>query len=107
MQLLDKLVDNAVGFSSSGDEIVVELMASESTARLTVYNPGPPLPEKMRGKLFDSMVSVRGSDADEHLGLGLHIVRIIAEGHGGSVSAENSDTGVTFTVRLPRDHVFG
>ena len=61
----------------------------------------------MRGKLFDSMVSVRDSDADEHLGLGLHIVRIVTEGHGGSVTAENSDDGVTFTVRLPRERSLG
>ena len=106
-QLLDKLVDNAVGFSNDGDEIVVRLASNESEVRLTVYNPGPPLPEKMRGKLFDSMVSVRDSDADEHLGLGLHIVRIVAEGHGGNVAAESDDGGVTFTVRLPREHAFG
>ena len=103
VQLLDKLIDNAVGFSTDGDEILVRLIENPSDACLTVENPGPPLPAKMRGKLFDSMVSVRGSDADEHLGLGLHIARIVAEGHGGSISADNSDTGVTFTVRLPRD----
>ena len=103
VQLLDKLVDNAVGFSSSGDEIIVRLASSESEAELSVYNPGPPLPKKMRGKLFDSMVSVRGSDADEHLGLGLHIARIVAEGHGGGINAESGDGGVTFAVRLPKD----
>lgn len=38
-----------------------------------------------------------------HLGLGLHIVRLVAEAHGGSVEAKNlpDDAGVAFTLHLP------
>ena len=46
--------------------------------------------------------TVRPTDDDEHLGLGLYIARLIAEGHGGSISAENTDGGVVFHVHLPR-----
>jgi signal transduction histidine kinase len=69
---------------------------------LSASNPGPPLPDKMRTQLFDSMISVRCRGNDEHLGLGLYIARLIAEGHGGSIRAENTDDGVTFEVQLPR-----
>ncbi len=47
------------------------------------------------------MISVRQSGRKEHLGLGLYIVRLIAEGHAGSVSASNTGDGVRFDVRLP------
>ena len=47
------------------------------------------------------MVSLRDGDPGEHLGLGLYIARLIAEGHGGSIEAENTDDGVVFHVHLP------
>ena len=59
----------------------------------------------MRERLFESMVSVRsGEQAREpHLGLGLYIVRLIAEFHGGRVAAANRDdgSGVEFTLHFP------
>ncbi len=101
IQLLDKLADNAVDFSSNDDVITISLDDEEFSVLLRIANPGPRLPEDMHAQLFHSMVSVRQGDAGKHLGLGLHIARLIAEGHGGTITAENSDNGVTFEVRLP------
>ena len=102
IQMLDKLVDNAVGFSAPGDTVVLELSQSESGINLAVENPGPPLPDRLRGQLFDSLVSVRKQGDNRHLGLGLYVARLIAEGHGGSIVAANTDDGVRFVVSLPR-----
>ena len=106
-QLLDKLVANAVDFCREGEAIRVSLSVADGAAAVAVANPGPPLPEAMRGKLFDSMVSLRaGRDGsgEPHLGLGLYVARLIAEFHGGMVSAENLASGggvaVTATFRL-------
>jgi nitrogen-specific signal transduction histidine kinase len=55
----------------------------------------------MRSQLFDSMVSVRADGSDKHLGLGLYVARLIAEGHGGRITAENADGGVRFSLVLP------
>lgn len=94
-QLLDKLAANAVDFSAPGAAIVVSVEregANEGRmARVSVENQGPPLPDEMRGTLFESMVSVRKErgGAAPHLGLGLYIARLIAEFHGGSVRADN------------------
>ena len=68
---------------------------------LSIHNPGPPLPERMRSQLFDSMVSLRADRSDRHLGLGLYVAKLIAEGHGGTITAENDDGGVRFSVILP------
>ena len=100
IQMLDKLVENAVDFSSDGDTVTVGLGREEELLRLSVTNPGPQLPERMRAQLFDSMVSVRPGD-DRHLGLGLYIAKLIAEGHNGSIAASNTDDGVSFDVVLP------
>jgi K+-sensing histidine kinase KdpD len=59
----------------------------------------------MQARLFDSLVSLRDKatpgDAP-HLGLGLYVVRLVAERHAGSASAGNleDDSGVAFTLRL-------
>jgi two-component system sensor histidine kinase ChvG len=104
IQMLDKLVDNAVGFSSSGDTIKISLKKEQNDFVLTVMNPGPPLPSRMRTQLFDSMVSMRENENSRHLGLGLYIAKLITEGHGGRISADNVDGGVAFEVRLPIQH---
>jgi two-component system sensor histidine kinase ChvG len=104
-QLLDKLVENAVDFSRGAAPIRVRLEAAAGTAALTVSNAGPLLPEKMRTRLFESMISMRDATgaATPHLGLGLYVARLIAEFHGGSIAASNLPTGdgVAVGVRLP------
>jgi len=101
IQMLDKLVDNAVGFSASDDTIRIGLAKEGDNLLLTVMNPGPSLPERMRAQLFDSMVSMRGGENSRHLGLGLYVAKLIAEGHGGSIAADNVPDGVVFEVRIP------
>jgi dedicated sortase system histidine kinase len=101
VQMLDKLVSNAVDFSKDADTIRVELHKAGAAFQIIVENPGPPLPERMRSQLFDSMVSMRPRDDNKHLGLGLYVARLIAEGHGGTIAAENTDDGVAVTVTLP------
>lgn len=106
IQMLDKLVDNAVSFSTAGDTVTIRLSTDTETRarpqlRLDVENPGPPLPERMRSQLFDSMVSMRGQKDNKHLGLGLYVAKLIAEGHNGTIDAENIENGVRFSVWLP------
>ena len=105
-QLLDKLVQNAVDFATLGTPVRISLRADSRQAVISVENTGPPLSASVVTNLFVSMVSSRSqSGADEsHLGLGLYIVRLIAEFHGGSVKAENlpGKRGVRLVVMLPR-----
>lgn len=107
-QLLDKLVENAHDFAPADTLIAIALERAARGTRLTVENAGPPLPQATADRLFDSMVSMRtpGSEASRdgaHLGLGLYIVRLVAEFHGARVSGGNlpDATGVRFQVDLP------
>ena len=109
VQLTDKLIDNAVSFTAPGGEIIVALDAADRGYRLSVTNPGPLLPESMQGRLFDSLVSVRESDGTSHMGFGLYIARLIAEAHGGTLTARNleDNSGVSFIIELPRQPATG
>jgi signal transduction histidine kinase len=102
-QALDKLVDNARGFAPENGWIRITLTAANDGARIAVANSGPPLPPAMQDRLFDSLVSVRDAgvrgDAP-HLGLGLFVVRLIAQAHRGSASARNIGDGVEFVLEL-------
>jgi len=105
VQMLDKLVDNAVDFSADGATITVVLRASDSEAEISVANPGPSLPPEAATRLFESLWQSRAeADKRPHFGLGLYIVRLIAEFHGGSARAANlpDSTGAIFSVRLTR-----
>jgi dedicated sortase system histidine kinase len=97
-QMLDKLAANAADFSDGEEPIRVRL---DAHGGLTVSNSGPPLPGGMAGRLFDSMVSGRsGSGGEPHLGLGLYIVRLIAEFHGGQARAANREDGSGVVLRV-------
>jgi len=113
-QALDKLVDNAKSFTPADGWIRLALAPREDGADITVANSGPPLPDFMSERLFESLVSLRpstgaphvtdpGARADApHLGLGLHVVRLIAELHRGNASASNlaDGSGVEFRLHL-------
>ncbi len=107
VQMLDKLVDNAADFCPKDGLVELGLYRNGNDVIITVRNEGPPLPSHMHGQLFDSMVSVRDKGASEeeghHLGLGLYIVRLIADFHRGEVQGYNvpDKSGVIFEIRLP------
>jgi signal transduction histidine kinase len=113
-QALDKLIDNARGFTPEDGWIRIGLRVQGGDATISVANQGPPLPPTMAERLFDSLVSVRASSAQKaaagngapveppHLGLGLSIVRLIAELHRGKARARNlpDGSGVEFALQL-------
>jgi two-component system, OmpR family, sensor histidine kinase ChvG len=110
MQMLDKLVDNAVDFSPAQATVTIRLVADSAQAVIEVDNPGPALADASvtdqgRSPLFESLWQSRsGSDSRPHFGLGLYIVRLIAEFHGGAAAAGNlpDGSGARFRVVLSR-----
>jgi two-component system, OmpR family, sensor histidine kinase ChvG len=104
VQLLDKLIENAVDFCPSAGVITVRLERAQSSYLLQVINDGPPIPSEVLGRLFESLFEQRqGRDDKPHFGLGLYIVRLVAEFHGGRAVAGNraDGGGAVFTITLP------
>jgi K+-sensing histidine kinase KdpD len=101
--MLDKLMQNAVDFAAEGSTIRVQIAQAAGNVIMTVANTGQLLPVDTSA-LFDSMISIReDSQAGEHLGLGLHIARLIAEFHAGRISAHNlpDGSGVAIEIAMP------
>jgi dedicated sortase system histidine kinase len=103
IQMLDKLIENAVDFCPKGGLIGASLSRSSDHYEIAVANDGAPIPQAMLGRLFESLIEQRqGHDDKPHFGLGLYIVRLVAEFHGGRALAANlSQGGAVFTVMLP------
>ncbi|MGB0895195.1 MAG: proteobacterial dedicated sortase system histidine kinase [Parashewanella sp.] len=104
-QLFDKLINNAIEFSSTEDPIHIQLFRDQKQAVLQVTNVGPYLPNNMADSIFESMISIRKNTdkAKPHLGLGLFIASLITQFHQGTISATNRDDvhGVIVKVSLP------
>ncbi len=103
VQMLDKLVDNAVDFSGEQATITLRLVTDARETVIEVDNPGPALAGEGHNHLFESLWQSRtGSDSRPHFGLGLYIVRLIAEFHGGTAEATNlpDGSGVRFRMVL-------
>jgi two-component system OmpR family sensor kinase len=100
------LIENALRHTPAGTEIRVSTaIQPDGRARLTVEDDGPGVPEPLAATLFERFVRGAG-DRGGSFGLGLAIVRAVAESHGGSVSVEQTHPGAErpgarFVVLLP------
>jgi len=106
VQMLDKLVANAIDFGDVDKPVELTLSSSGKSWQLSLLNYGSTLPETMAEQLFNSMISIRSSSQgnEPHLGLGLYIVRLITEFHQGEVHAGNlaNQKGVEFVMKFSR-----
>jgi signal transduction histidine kinase len=98
-QVLSNLVGNAL--EHSDEEVTVGIAGQPKTATLTVHNMGPPIPSGDRDRLFEPFRKRESEQAG--LGLGLYIVKLIVEAHGGTVDVRSTlETGTRFTCVLPK-----
>ncbi|GIH95496.1 ATP-binding protein [Planobispora siamensis] len=108
-QLLGNLLGNAVKYTRPGGEVDVELLCTEKEAILTVSDDGFGFDPATADSLFEMFTRPIAADSEDvptgtvGLGLGLPIVRSIAELHGGAVSAHSDGpgTGARFSISLP------
>lgn len=99
-QVIWNLVRNAVQATGAAEPVVVRVAAlDDDGVTIEVADHGAGIPAEMRSRIFDAFVTTRS----QGLGIGLAVVKLIVEAHGGTVEVRDSDGGgTTFRVVLPR-----
>jgi CheY-like chemotaxis protein len=104
-QVVWNLLSNAVKFTGKGGRVVIRLQRMDSSILITVEDTGEGIDPMFLPHVFDRFrqADMATTRTKQGLGLGLAIVRHIAELHGGSIDAfsEGLGKGSTFTLRLP------
>ncbi|VGO16478.1 Sensor histidine kinase ResE [Pontiella desulfatans] len=102
-QCLANLVDNALKYSGPNTTVTLGGSSSEQDVVLRVSDQGCGIGEEDMEKIWNRLYRAEPSRGTPGLGLGLSMVRAIAEAHGGTVQVEsNPGEGATFSLLLPR-----
>jgi two-component system, OmpR family, sensor kinase len=96
------LMENAVRHTPRGTHVHATVGVRGGQAVLSVGDDGPGVPPELRDRAFERFVRGAGDRGSSSSGLGLSIVRAVAESHGGSVELDDTRPGARFVVRLPR-----
>jgi len=101
-EMLNNLIDNAICYTPAGGHITVRIRTSSTSAMIDVEDSGPGIPEAEREKVFERFYRIPGG-APEGCGLGLAIVREIAQGHDATteISPGAGGRGTRVTVSFP------
>jgi two-component system, OmpR family, sensor histidine kinase ChvG len=101
-EAVGNLLSNAASFAQEGSTVMVVLEISGAYAAIRVINKGPII-ECDTETLFGPFTSTRATLSSEHQGLGLYLVRLIAQQHGGMANITNLDdgSGVGASIFLP------
>jgi signal transduction histidine kinase len=100
------LVTNAVKYGAPKQPITIAVTRHDGIARVSVHNTGAPIPSGEQQHIFDPYARAATADASGRVGwgLGLAVVRGVADAHGGHVSlVSDHESGTTFTIELPMD----
>jgi signal transduction histidine kinase len=103
-RIIENLCGNAVKYGAHRRPITVSLEMSGTRVRLAVHNEGKPIELADRGTIFDPYQRLQSArdGSQKGWGLGLTLVKAIAEAHHGAVGLQSTASdGTTFWVELP------
>ena len=101
-QLVGVLLDNAIKYGRDGGAITLTLRRTDRQARLTVSNPGDPIPPDQLRRLFERFYRADASRGEQSgFGLGLPIAASIASEHRGTLKAESDAASTRFRFTMP------
>ncbi|MCR5187943.1 MAG: HAMP domain-containing histidine kinase [Treponema sp.] len=95
------LLDNAIKFSPEGESIIINIEKKEKRLIVSITNTGVEIPEEVIPHIFNKFYQSDESHSSEGYGIGLAVVRKVAELHHGSVNVTTGKGKTTFTVILP------
>ena len=104
-QVLINLIENAVIHSGSTEPVDLTICEAEDIVSFTVRDYGKGIDRALLPHIFEGQQLSSESEADGRrgMGIGLSICRTIIQAHGGTIRAENLETGAEFTFTLPKE----
>lgn len=102
LQMLANVVENAIRHCPSGASIELGGRMSGDHVEFVVADTGPGIPAPERGKVFRRLYRVEKSRTTPGSGLGLSLVKAIADLHGATISLSDNAPGLVVTVRFPQ-----
>jgi len=92
---LENLVSNALKYTPSGGDVTVAVRRSDESVQIEVADRGPGIPDDLKHSMFEKFGSVEAKRGGHRkgIGLGLYLVKLVAQGHGGAVSVEDRPGG--------------
>lgn len=101
-QVVSVLLDNAIKYGAPAGTITLVLQKTDRQARLTVSNPGDPIPPEQLRRLFERFYRADASRGEQSgFGLGLPIAAAIAAEHKGTLKAESDAASTRFIFTMP------
>ena len=102
-QAINNLLDNALKYKPAGGHVALGIRAETNAIVINVNDNGPGVPSGEREAIFRRLYRGDASRSRRGLGLGLSLVKAIAEAHGGTVAIDDRPSGgARFTMRLRR-----
>ena len=96
-----QLAENAAKYSPAGSTVELGSSVVDGALELWVRDEGPGIPPEMETRIFERFGRLDTGSGIRGSGLGLPIVKAIAEGHGGSVTVASTEAGSRFAIALP------
>jgi two-component system sensor histidine kinase TctE len=103
-EMLNNLLDNAIRYTQNGGQVTVRVTCDGTHAVLAVEDNGPGIPDSERTRVFQRFYRVLGT-GDEGCGLGLAIVREIAQSHAADVTLDTGTGGIGTVVAVTFRHL--
>jgi signal transduction histidine kinase len=100
-QALANLIENAIRHTPAGTEITLLLTRSGDHVSVTIADTGPGIPAAELPQVFQRFHRGPNATGSAGTGLGLSLVKAVAELHGGTVEATNTGPGLTITLNIP------
>jgi signal transduction histidine kinase len=101
-QVFANLVDNAVKYTPAPGSVTVTVAAAQDGVEVVVADSGPGIAADDLPRIWERLYRGDESRSQRGLGIGLSLVRAIAQAHGGKVGVQSSPgRGARFTVWLP------
>ena len=100
---MENLLSNALKYTPRGGDVSLAVRSGEREVEIEVADRGPGIPDDLKSSLFEKFgsIEVKKGGVRKGFGLGLYLVKLVAQGHGGAVSVEDRPGGGSiFRMRL-------